>query len=76
MGTMIDIQSLLGWLGMSVVPWGKRWFFLWMMVGEDEGGPGGGVCPLPCAGPCQDLPVTPCGLCDHAVSDVVRVLVP
>jgi len=44
--------------------------------GEDGGGPGGGVCPHPCAGPCQDLPVTPCGLCDHAVSDVVRVLVP
>ena len=31
MGTMIDIQSLFGWLGMRVVPWGERWFFLWMM---------------------------------------------
>ena len=31
MGTMIDIQSLLWRLGMWVVPWGERWFFLWMM---------------------------------------------
>lgn len=45
-------------------------------VGEDEGGSADGVCPLPCAGPCQDLPVTLRGTCDHAVSDVVRVLVP
>ncbi len=30
-GTMIDIQSLFWRLGMSVVPWGERWFFLWMM---------------------------------------------
>jgi hypothetical protein len=45
-------------------------------VGEDEGGPGGGVCPLPCAGPCQGLPVTLRGTYDHVVSDVVRVLVP
>ena len=33
MGTMIDIQSLLRRPGMSVVPWGERWFFLWMMGG-------------------------------------------
>jgi len=43
---------------------------------EDGGGPGDGVCPLPCAGPCQGLPVHPCGTCDRVVSDVVRVLVP
>jgi hypothetical protein len=44
--------------------------------GEDGGGPGGGVCPPPCAGPCRGLPVTLRGTYDHAVSDVVRVLVP
>jgi len=44
--------------------------------GADGGGPGDGVCPLPCAGPCQGLPVHRCGICDRAVLDVVRVLVP
>ncbi len=43
---------------------------------EDGGGPWGGVCPLPHVDPCQGLPVTPYGRYDHAVSDVVRVLVP
>jgi hypothetical protein len=34
------------------------------------------VYPLPHVDPCQGLPVTPYGRYDHAVSDVVRVLVP
>jgi len=30
-GAMIHIKNLFGRLGMRVVPWGERWFFLWMM---------------------------------------------
>jgi hypothetical protein len=31
MGAMIHIKDLFGRLGMRVVPWGERWFFLWMV---------------------------------------------
>lgn len=31
MGAMIHIKNLFGRLSMRVVPWGLRWFFLWMM---------------------------------------------
>jgi hypothetical protein len=31
MGAMIHIKELFGRLGMRVMPWGERWFFLWMV---------------------------------------------
>ena len=42
----------------------------------DGGDPGGDVCPLPDAGPCQDLSAIRYVTGDHGVLDVVHVLVP